>query len=83
MAQSVIVKKEEKIAEVVSSLPAGFSEAQFLDAFIEKFPKEWERIRKVYRDHELRTKPGKRHPMPEPRKYLINQLNNWKKKNGK
>lgn len=81
MAQSLIVKKEEKIAETVSSLQNGFSEAQFVDAFIERFPKECERIQEVYRDHERRTKPGKNHPMPEPRKYLVNALKTWKKKN--
>ncbi len=81
MAQSVIVKKEEKIPKVVSLLQAGFTDDQFVDAFIEEFPKEWERIQNVYRDHERRTKPGKSHPMPEPRKYLINALKNWKRKN--
>jgi hypothetical protein len=81
MAQSVIVKKEEKIGSVVSSLPVDFTEAQFIEAFIEKYPKEWERVQLVYREHELRTKPGKSHPMPEPRRYLINALKAWKKKN--
>jgi hypothetical protein len=82
MAQSVFVKKEEKIASVVSSLPADFSDSQFLDAFIEKYPKEWARVQNVYMDHELRTKPGKSHPMPEPNKYLISALKTWKKKIG-
>ncbi|NDY73501.1 hypothetical protein DO021_17660 [Desulfobacter hydrogenophilus] len=81
MAQSVIVKKNEKIGQVISSLPVGFTNDQFIDAFIEKFPKEWERIKKVYADHERRTRPGKSHPMPEPKKYLVNSLTNWKKKN--
>ena len=80
MAQSVIVKKEEKISSVASSLPQDFTETQFIEAFIEKYPKEWERVQKVYRDHEIRTKPGKSHPMPEPKKYLINALKAWKKK---
>ena len=74
MAQSVLVKKEEKISIIVASLPIDFSESQFLEAFIEKYPKDWERIQKVYKEHELRTKPGKSHPMPEPKKYLINAL---------
>ena len=74
MAQSVIVKKEEKISAVVATLLPGFSESQFVDAFIEMCPKDWARIQKIYREHESRTKPGKSHPMPEPRKYLINAL---------
>lgn len=77
----MIVKKEEKITKVVSLLPTEFTENQFLETFIQEFPKEWERVQKVYRDHERRTKPGKSHPMPEPKKYLINALKNWKKKN--
>lgn len=81
MAQSVIVKKEEKISAVVASLPPEFSESKFLDAFIEMYPKEWERVQKVYRDHERRTKPGKTHPMPEPNQYLINALKVWREKN--
>ena len=80
MAQSVVVKKEEKIAEVVATLPPGFSETQFVGAFIEMYPKEWERIQKVYRDHERKTKPGKTHPMPEPNQYLINALKVWRVK---
>ncbi len=83
MAQSVIVKKEEKIASVISTLLPDFTEAQFIEAFIEKYPKEWDRVQKIYREHELRTKPGKSHPMPEPRKYLITALTIWKKKNTK
>ena len=81
MAQSVIVKKEEKISKVTSLLQAGFTEDQFVDAFIKEFPKDWENVQKAYRDHERRTKPGKSHPMPKPKKYLVNALNNWKKKN--
>lgn len=81
MAQSVIVKKDEKIGIVIYSLPVGFTDDQFVDAFIENFPKEWDRVKKVYADHERRTKPGKCHPMPEPKTYLVNALRNWKKKN--
>lgn len=77
MAQSVIVKKEEKIAAVVASLPTRFSEGEFVDAFIGMYPKEWERVQKIYRDHARRTKPGKQHPMPEPIPYLINALKVW------
>jgi len=81
MAQSVIVKKEEKISAVVATLQPGSSESQFVDAFIEMNPKEWARIQEVYRVHESRTKPGKSHPMPEPRKYLINAFRAWRIKN--
>lgn len=74
----VIVKKEEKISAVVASLETGFTETQFVEAFIQMHPKEWEHVQKVYRDHERKTKPGKTHPMPEPRQYLINALKVWR-----
>jgi len=47
MAQSVILKKEEKMSAVVASLPPGFLESHFVDAFIEMYPKEWERIQNL------------------------------------
>jgi len=81
MAQSVIVKKDEKIAEVASSLPPCFTDEQFISSFIETFPKDWARINKVYEDHERRTKSGKTHPMPHPKQYLINALKTWRNKN--
>ncbi|HBA88534.1 MAG TPA: hypothetical protein DCZ75_11310 [Geobacter sp.] len=80
MAQSVIVKKEEKVAAVVASLPTGFSEAEFVDAFIKLYPNDWDRVQKAYRNHESRAKLGKTHPMPEPRPYLSNSLKIWRKK---
>ena len=80
MAQSVIVKKDEKITTVIKSLPDGFSDFQFIEAFIQQYPKEWKRVQKVYDEHEARTKPGKSHPMLEPKKYLINALKIHKKK---
>lgn len=80
MAQSVIVKKDEKIAKVISLLPDRFTENDFIALFQTQYPKEWKRIESVYKQHERKTKPGKKHPMPEPRRYLINALKVWKKK---
>ena len=83
MSQRVLVKKEEKISIIVALLPVNFTESQFIDAFIEKYPKEWVRIQMVYKEHENRTKPNKSHPMPEPKKYLLNALKTWKIKHHK
>ena len=60
MAQSVIVKKNEKIGQVISSLPVGFTNDQFIDAFIEKFPKEWERIKKSLCGSRTQNKTGEK-----------------------
>ncbi len=79
---AVILKKDEKIQSVVEALPAGYTQDEFIDQFVGMHPKDWDRIQKNYRDHERQTRPGKSHPMPEPRKYLLNALNAWLKKNG-
>lgn len=78
---AVILKKDEKIQSVVEALSADYTQDEFIDRFIEMHPKDWERIQKNYRDHERRTKPGKSHPMPEPKQYLLNVLNVWLKAN--
>jgi hypothetical protein len=72
---SVIAKKTEKVAEVVAELPGGFAFEQFLTAFQQKFPKDWERVVSEFRMHERKSKPGKTHPMPEPEQYMRNALN--------
>tara|TARA_R110001583_G_scaffold88544_3_gene229462 strand:- start:582 stop:818 length:237 start_codon:yes stop_codon:yes gene_type:complete len=77
---TVITKKDEKIADVVSKLKSGFSPTEFVEQFKSLYPKDWGKIEKNYRDHERRTKPGKSHPMPEPNQYLKNALNTWLKK---
>lgn len=71
---TVITKKAEKVAGVVSGLPAGFSFEDFLSAFQRQHPKDWEKIVREYQKHERKTKPGKSHPMPEPVQYLRNAL---------
>jgi len=72
---AVIVKKAEKVAAVVSSLPVGFSFEAFLEAFQAAYPKEWANVVREYQKHERKTKPGKAHPMPEPVQYMRNALN--------
>ena len=76
---SVITKKDEKIAAVVSTLENEYTPEQFIQKFKELYSKDWTKIQKSYQDHERKTKPGKSHPMPEPNQYLINSLNVWQK----
>lgn len=59
------------------------TEAEFIEIFKEDYPKDWDRINKVYEDEEKITKPGKSHPMPEPTKYLSNTYKLYKKNLGK
>ena len=72
MAQSVVPKKEKKVKAIFDKLGENLDEMSFKRAFKELYPKDWERINKVYLDHERRDKKGKGHPMPEPEKYLSN-----------
>lgn len=80
---SVIVKKDEKISAVASSLGDSFSPDEFVSKFQQLYPKDWGKVEKSYRDHERKTKPGKTHPMPEPTQYLKNALNVWQKSHKK
>lgn len=72
---SVIAKKAEKVAGVVFGLPNGYTFDDFLAAFKQQHPKDWEKIVREYQKHERKTRPGKSHPMPDPVQYLRNALN--------
>nr|UVY54923.1 MAG: hypothetical protein [Bacteriophage sp.]UWG16247.1 MAG: hypothetical protein [Bacteriophage sp.] len=51
MAQSVIVKKEEKVTRVFQELGVNCSFDDFFTKFKETYPGDWERVQKVYRQH--------------------------------
>lgn len=76
MAQSVVVQKEKKVNAIFEKHGIELSANEFKYIFIEDYPKDWDRIRKVYNDHERADKKGKGHPMPHPEKYIINMYNN-------
>lgn len=80
MAQSVVVKKEEKVNKIFAELGVDCSFEEFFNKFIEEYPNDWERINKVYKKHEVRNKKGKGHPMPEPNQYIKNMYNVGKAK---
>jgi hypothetical protein len=81
MGQSVFIKKDEKIAVVVSKLPSKYTEYDFIALFKELYPNDWQKIEKRYQQHLLNNKPGKKIPMPKPEKYLLNALKVWQMKN--
>ncbi len=80
MGQSVFTKKDEKIADVVSQLSVGFTEDDFISQFQKQYPDDWEKIGKRYQKHLRKNKPGKKIPMPKPKKYMINALKSWQNK---
>lgn len=70
----VFQKSEEKVIKTLLKLKKGCSDEEILDAFKELFPDDWKKIIKRYEEHERLTPVGKRHPMPIPRKYLLNKF---------
>jgi hypothetical protein len=70
----VVLKKGEKLRAVGAALPSGASAEDFAAKFRELYPKDWDNIVSRYKTHERLTKPGKSHPMPEPKKYLLNMV---------
>lgn len=77
---AVVVKKEEKIANVFANMDNPDDINEFKSKFKEIYPNDWKRIINKYNEEERKTKPGKAHPMPEPEKYLENTFNVWKMK---
>ena len=74
MAQSVIVKKEEKVNAVFEAMKNTEDMEEFKQLFKSMYPKDCERVKQRYNQHEQHNTTGKGHPMPEPEKYLANMF---------
>jgi hypothetical protein len=72
---AVIVKKEEKVADVLSKMHDISDLTEFKTQFKKLYPKEWQNIIKTYNDEIRRDKKDKGVPMPEPEQYLTNAYN--------
>lgn len=79
MGQSVMLKRKEKAFAIFDELGKDCSFESFYEKFIEKNPKDFERIRAKYNKEERKTKEGKGHPMPHPTQYIRNLFNIYKK----
>lgn len=67
----MITKANEKFAYVIDQLGDEYTRDEFIGAFIDTYPKDWEKVVKRWNNHQMKNK-GKKHPMAEPRKYLLN-----------
>lgn len=76
-------KKEEKVNKIFSEPGVDCTFEEFSHKFKEEYPDDWERINKVYKQHEVRDKKGKGRPMPEPSQYMKNMYNVGKAKQKK
>lgn len=83
MGKSVIVKKEEKVNKIFAELGVDCTFDEFSCKFKEEYPNDWKRINTVYKQHEIRDKKGKGHPMPDPNQYMKNMYNVGKAKQKK
>lgn len=77
---AVIVKKEEKIATLIRDVGVDADFGTFFEAFKTTYPKDWVRVCDRYEQHERLNKPGKRHPMANPPKYMENVFRAFHKK---
>jgi hypothetical protein len=75
----IILKKDEKFADVIEKLPQGYAEDDFIESFINMYPEDWKRINKRYQEH-IKLNNGKPFPMPCPRKYLRESLKAYLKR---
>ncbi len=74
----VFQKQDEKIIKTLQNLEPSCSDDFIVSKFKELFPDDWEKIVKRYEAHERLTPDGKSHPMPHPRKYLINKFRKYR-----
>jgi hypothetical protein len=75
MSKSVVVKKEEKVRKIFEEIGSDCSLNEFTEKFLKDYPSDWDRINKVYNQHERKDVKGKGHPMPEPDQYMKNMYN--------
>lgn len=69
---AVVVKKEEKVHNVLSKMKDISSIDEFKALFKAMYPKEWMNICKVYQAEKAKDTKHKGTPMPHPEKYLEN-----------
>lgn len=74
----VFQKQDEKIIRTLQNLEPNCSDDSIVTKFKELFPDDWLKIEKRYEAHERLTPDGKSHPMPYPRKYLINKFQKYR-----
>jgi hypothetical protein len=68
----IIQKKDQKVIEVLMTLPSDVSGDDFVSKFREVFPEDWKKVQKRYDEHERLTPKGKSHPMAHPHQYMLN-----------
>ena len=78
---AVLHRKEEKIEAVLSKLPKGYTDKQFVDTFIQLYSKDWGKIKANYIKQSQDKEPGTVILMPKPELYLKSILENYLERN--
>jgi hypothetical protein len=78
---AIILNSDDKVKSVIEALNPRYTFEEFLAEFKHQHEKDWLKVVREHTAHEMKTKPGKSHPMPEPTQYLRNVLNVYLKKN--
>ena len=76
---SFIKWKKQKILSVFDALGENHTEESFIETFKSMYPADWQLIQDKWAEEEKNTPIGKKHPMPEPNKYMKEMYRNWKK----
>lgn len=81
MAQSVVIKKQEKLEKLFNHYGTNITLQEFKINFKNDYPKDWERIQKIYKKQVLipREKGKKEGSIPHPEKYLENMYKVFKR----
>lgn len=74
---AVLHKKEEKLEAVLAKLPENYTDAQFVETFIQLYSKDWGKIRANYLKQSQDKEPGTVITMPKPELYLKSILKTY------
>lgn len=74
---SIILNVDQKVENIISILPEGYSDNDFLLKFKEIYPKDYDKCMKKFLKEERMTKPGKKHPMQHPDHHIVCALRSF------
>ena len=83
---NLINRKRAKAFAILDELGTDVNEASFTALFKQRHPVDWTRITQKFEEEERSTPASRRHPMPDPRRYMADMYRNfsrrWKSERG-
>lgn len=77
---NLINRKRTKAFALLDELDMNADEASFTALFKQRHPADWVRITQKFEEEERSTPAGKRHPMPDPDRYMREMYRNFSKR---